>query len=285
MPLTDLPSASSKDGANSSKSRKRGKEDLDIYDDDNNNKSNNSNSKTGDTMHMPKANVAHIMRKTLPTHARISDEAKETVQKCASSFINFITKGAIEHSHREKRKTITGEDLLWSLGNHGFEDYVAPLALYLQRYREVEGTRGSLGSSFLPYIKPTAPRAGIYQQQQVPHSHNLNPVAPGIPHRYPFPQQSPAFLSGGGGSIVAAKEEGLPPAQAPTGMSYRRLEAPAYGQPPAASYAGLMLYWPEIVPRPSMEDEHRDMGESSSSQAEDSSEELHFPTFHPYAPK
>ena len=38
---------------------------------------------------------------------------------------------------REKRKTINGEDLLWALGTLGFEDYVEPLKLFLQKHREV----------------------------------------------------------------------------------------------------------------------------------------------------
>ena len=38
---------------------------------------------------------------------------------------------------QEKRKTITGEDILWAMQSLGFDSYVEPLKLYLQRYREV----------------------------------------------------------------------------------------------------------------------------------------------------
>jgi nuclear transcription Y subunit beta len=38
---------------------------------------------------------------------------------------------------KEKRKTINGEDLIWSLGTLGFEEYVEPLKHYLKLYREV----------------------------------------------------------------------------------------------------------------------------------------------------
>lgn len=37
---------------------------------------------------------------------------------------------------QEKRKTITGEDLIWAMGNLGFDNYMEPLKTYLQRYRE-----------------------------------------------------------------------------------------------------------------------------------------------------
>ena len=37
---------------------------------------------------------------------------------------------------QEKRKTITGEDLIWAMGNLGFDNYLDPLKVYLHRYRE-----------------------------------------------------------------------------------------------------------------------------------------------------
>ncbi|XP_043689299.1 nuclear transcription factor Y subunit B-6 [Telopea speciosissima] len=93
---------------------------------------------------MPIANVIRIMRKVLPNHAKISDDAKETVQECVSEFISFITSEANDRCQREQRKTITAEDVLWAMSKLGFDDYMDPLTLYLQRYREIEGDRGSI---------------------------------------------------------------------------------------------------------------------------------------------
>lgn len=44
---------------------------------------------------------------------------------------------ASEKCQREKRKTINGDDLLWAMATLGFEEYIEPLKLYLQKYREV----------------------------------------------------------------------------------------------------------------------------------------------------
>ena len=44
---------------------------------------------------LPIANVARIMKKTLPDNAKIAKEAKETVQECVSEFISFITSEGI----------------------------------------------------------------------------------------------------------------------------------------------------------------------------------------------
>ncbi|KAL9228333.1 hypothetical protein vseg_003925 [Gypsophila vaccaria] len=93
---------------------------------------------------MPIANVIRIMRKILPQHAKISDDAKETIQECVSEYISFITGEANERCQREQRKTITAEDVLWAMSKLGFDDYIEPLTLYLHRYRELEGDRGSI---------------------------------------------------------------------------------------------------------------------------------------------
>ncbi|XP_038987283.1 nuclear transcription factor Y subunit B-1-like [Phoenix dactylifera] len=107
---------------------------------------------------MPIANVIRIMRKVLPTHAKISDDAKETIQECVSEYISFITSEANERCQREQRKTITAEDVLWAMSKLGFDDYIEPLSLYLQRYRELEGDhRGSIRGEPLPIIKHRSP--------------------------------------------------------------------------------------------------------------------------------
>ncbi|KAH0467396.1 nuclear transcription factor Y subunit B-8 [Dendrobium catenatum] len=92
---------------------------------------------------LPIANVSRIMKKALPANAKISKEAKETVQECVSEFISFITGEASDKCQREKRKTINGDDLLWAMTTLGFEDYAEPLKLYLQKFRELEGDKGA----------------------------------------------------------------------------------------------------------------------------------------------
>ncbi|KAK4845232.1 hypothetical protein QYF36_002591 [Acer negundo] len=94
---------------------------------------------------LPIANVSRIMKKALPANAKISKDAKETVQECVSEFISFITGEASDKCQREKRKTINGDDLLWAMTTLGFEEYVEPLKVYLQKYREIEGEKTTMG--------------------------------------------------------------------------------------------------------------------------------------------
>jgi nuclear transcription Y subunit beta len=86
--------------------------------------------------YLPIANIARIMKNTLPENAKIAKDSKETVQECVSEFISFITSEASDKCLQEKRKTINGDDLLWAMSTLGFDKYVEPLKLYLGKYRE-----------------------------------------------------------------------------------------------------------------------------------------------------
>ncbi|KAI8072910.1 histone-fold-containing protein [Gongronella butleri] len=90
---------------------------------------------------LPIANVARIMKKSLPDNAKIAKEAKECVQECVSEFISFITSeypflSSSDRCAQEKRKTINGEDILWAMQSLGFENYAEALKVYLGKYRE-----------------------------------------------------------------------------------------------------------------------------------------------------
>jgi nuclear transcription Y subunit beta len=108
---------------------------------------------------LPIANVSPIMKKALPANAKISNDAKETVQECVSEFISFITGEASDKCQREKRKTINGDDLLWAMTTLGFEDYVDPLKHYLHKFREIEGERAAASSG-----------GGLQQQSDMPRN-------------------------------------------------------------------------------------------------------------------
>lgn len=85
---------------------------------------------------LPIANVARLMKNTLPTTAKVSKDAKECMQECVSEFISFITSEASDRCIKEKRKTINGEDILYSMHDLGFENYAEVLKIYLAKYRE-----------------------------------------------------------------------------------------------------------------------------------------------------
>jgi len=137
---------------------------------------------------MPIANVIRIMRRVLPPHAKISDDAKETIQECVSEYISFITGEANERCQREQRKTITAEDVLWAMSRLGFDDYVEPLSVYLHRYREFEGeARGVVGLA-----TPGAARGGDHHHPSMA----LKSRAPGAMAQHHHDMQMHASMYG-----------------------------------------------------------------------------------------
>ncbi|KAK8930824.1 Nuclear transcription factor Y subunit B-3 [Platanthera zijinensis] len=123
---------------------------------------------------LPIANVSRIMKRSLPANAKISKEAKETVQECVSEFISFITGEASDKCQREKRKTINGDDLLWAMTTLGFDSYVSPLKTYLGRYRESEGEKNTMA-------RQQEPGAGDLDPQSISEEGSaiVNPGAAG----------------------------------------------------------------------------------------------------------
>lgn len=82
------------------------------------------------------------MKKAIPPNSqgKIAKDARECVQECVSEFISFITSEASERCANEKRKTMNGEDILWAMTNLGFDNYIEPLKLFLQKYRDASKT-------------------------------------------------------------------------------------------------------------------------------------------------
>ncbi|KAI3422159.1 hypothetical protein GPALN_012692 [Globodera pallida] len=137
---------------------------------------------------LPIANISRIMKRVLPSEGKLSKEAKESVQECITEFILFITSEASERCSIEKRKTISGEDLLLAFRTLGFDEYLEPLEEFLKKYREANKLQscqtttsiinsvnqlgrsddGSEGSSVDPVI--------YLQEQQLMTTSSLQPV-------------------------------------------------------------------------------------------------------------
>ncbi|CAN1193999.1 Nuclear transcription factor Y subunit B-9 [Linum perenne] len=180
---------------------------------------------------MPVANIIRIMRRILPPNAKISDDAKETIQECVSEYISFVTGEANERCQREHRKTVTADDLLWAMGKLGFDNYVDPLSSFLTRYRESEGDRASYRGHPLhqqqqqqqqqqqPNINSYM-QDGAFQVMQGDHNNNNNQgilyddAAAGVLNSYygaavdPFGGSSSS--SGAGGTDGTCQKNGLP---------------------------------------------------------------------------
>ncbi|EOY11461.1 hypothetical protein QUC31_009469 [Theobroma cacao] len=92
---------------------------------------------------LPIANVGRIMKQILPPSAKLSKEAKQTMQECATEFVSFVTGEASDKCHKENRKTVNGDDICWALSVLGFDNYAEAIVRYLHKYREAEREKAS----------------------------------------------------------------------------------------------------------------------------------------------
>lgn len=128
---------------------------------------------------LPIANITKIMKKAIPENGKIAKDARECVQECVSEFISFITSEASDRCHQEKRKTINGEDLLFALCTLGFDNYIDPLKLYLQKYRdhtktEKQGMDDEMGMSTFDSDLNESGGTAVDQQKSFFPSSNSN---------------------------------------------------------------------------------------------------------------
>ena len=114
---------------------------------------------------LPIANISRIMKKGLPPNAKLSKEAKQTVQECVSEFISFITSEACERCMSDKRKTLNCEDLLHALNILGFDRYIDILQTYLHKLRE--GSKNERPTVLAHNDEDTADRNEDYNEDDI----------------------------------------------------------------------------------------------------------------------
>ncbi|GAB2284770.1 hypothetical protein Dimus_019223 [Dionaea muscipula] len=148
--------------------------------------------------YMPVANIIRVMRRGLPPQAKIADDVKDIIQECLSEFLSFITGEANERCKNEQRKTITAEDIVWSMAKLGFDDYVEPLTVYLKRYREIEGGQAALRKEFIPIQKRNL-NYGVFPTVAASSSTGPRLVAAGATAVAPM-HMAPGLMLGRGGA-------------------------------------------------------------------------------------
>ncbi|KAF7068358.1 hypothetical protein CFC21_074129 [Triticum aestivum] len=86
---------------------------------------------------LPIANISSIMKKVILANGKIAKDAKDDLAGVHLGVHCFVTSEASNKCQREKRKTINIDDLLSVMAMLGFQEYIEPLKVYLQKYREV----------------------------------------------------------------------------------------------------------------------------------------------------
>ncbi|KAL7073404.1 hypothetical protein ACQ4LE_007407 [Meloidogyne hapla] len=98
---------------------------------------------------LPIANITRVMKRVIPPEGKLSKEAKECIQECITEFLLFITSEASERCSIERRKTISGEDILTAFRTLGFDEYVTPLEDFMRKYREANKLQSSQAATLV----------------------------------------------------------------------------------------------------------------------------------------
>ena len=115
---------------------------------------------------LPIANISRIMKRMIPHEGKLSKEAKECVQECITEFLLFITSEASERCSNERRKTISGEDILTAFKALGFDEYLTPLEDFLRKYREANKLQTSQATTLIQMGNMNSTTARQEQEQE-----------------------------------------------------------------------------------------------------------------------
>ncbi|KAL5285966.1 Chrac-14 family protein [Megaselia abdita] len=87
-------------------------------------------------LNIPIANVARIIKDSLPSNASVSKEARQAIARAASVFIIFLTSTSTAIARNGNHKTISGQNILDALEQMEFEGFLDPLKEFMKINKE-----------------------------------------------------------------------------------------------------------------------------------------------------
>lgn len=87
-------------------------------------------------LNLPLTVVTRIVKEALPEGVSISKEARTGLAKAASVFVLYVTSAATNIVKNNKRKALTGQDILEAMSDIEFDRFVEPLRNALDQYKQ-----------------------------------------------------------------------------------------------------------------------------------------------------
>ncbi|CAG5059924.1 unnamed protein product [Parnassius apollo] len=94
-------------------------------------------------LNLPMTVVTRIVKESLPEGVAISKEARTGLAKAASVFVLYVTSAATNIVKNNKRKALTGQDVLEAMKDIEFDRFVEPLTEALEHYKQTVSARKS----------------------------------------------------------------------------------------------------------------------------------------------
>lgn len=87
-------------------------------------------------LNLPLSVVTRIVRDALPDGVNVSKDARAALAKAASVFVLYATSCANNFAAKNKRKTVTGADIISAMEEMEFESFVDVLTGSLEQFRQ-----------------------------------------------------------------------------------------------------------------------------------------------------
>ncbi|KAH9363183.1 hypothetical protein HPB48_011849 [Haemaphysalis longicornis] len=87
-------------------------------------------------LNLPLSVVTRIVRDALPDGVNVSKDARAALAKAASVFVLYATSCANNFAVKNKRKTVTGADIISAMEEMEFESFVDVLTGSLEQFRQ-----------------------------------------------------------------------------------------------------------------------------------------------------
>ncbi|XP_013781220.1 DNA polymerase epsilon subunit 3-like [Limulus polyphemus] len=91
---------------------------------------------------LPNSVITRIVKDALPEGVNVSKEAKSALSKAASVFVLYATTCANNFTLKDKRKTLSGNDVLAAVQDMEFDMLLEPLQESLNALRTVKAKKG-----------------------------------------------------------------------------------------------------------------------------------------------
>jgi len=87
-------------------------------------------------LNLPHAVITRLIKEVLPDGVNVSKEARSAISRAASVFVLYTTSCANNLAQKQKRKTLTGQDVLSAMEEMEFEQFVEPLKKSLEAFKK-----------------------------------------------------------------------------------------------------------------------------------------------------
>lgn len=87
-------------------------------------------------LNLPNTNITKIIKDSLPNDVNMDKEARIAIARATSVFIMYLSSNAAAIAHKQNHKTFSAQDVLESINEMEFKNFLAPMKTALVQYQK-----------------------------------------------------------------------------------------------------------------------------------------------------